>query len=543
MSKNSHKGKKNKKSKTKNTEKTSPPSIPSTTSNMASSSTPAAGSMGNRFGAFSDDIDDSFNDSINQSISDTPRNQGLELLGQLRGQNEEAKKKILSELAQSLGMEHHLKDSSTKKTAAPAAATAAAAAKTPAAGGRDGSNVRKRKGDEDVGGGRPKQQRQLSPTISSSKVENVFLSGISDNVKKNGIIFRKEFSKALPHINITKVGFTRSGSVILFPTAPEDFSRLIKEDWSKHVSLGSNIKASTDKGKKVEYKAVITGVDPDLDDDVLKTEIEERNNLKVTNLVRFCIKGTQTKTYRVQISLENEETQKRVLRNGVFLGYELRRCEQAYEKSRDGSAGNCPSQCYRCQQWNPNHSSGQCSAKQACLWCSEEHSHGGCPLFQKRDKGKAKCANCNEAHPAWTKTCRAFLAASQSSAKPSTAKIVGSSSVSKTELDTKVESAMGAIWEPLVVIIATVVSKAVLDLNEEWKKGKVDRGGLALKATANTVKAIKECGLLDPSRPMEVIGVQQNVWKDVFPQTPFPHSNQAGSAPPGNSNSSSPSTQ
>ena len=102
---------------------------------------------------------------------------------------------------------------------------------------------------------------------------------------------------------------------------------------------------------------------------------------------------------------------------------------------------------------------------------------------------------------------------------------------------------MGAIWEPLVVIIATVVSKAVLDLNEEWKKGKVDRGGLALKTTANTVKAIKDCGLLDPSRPMEVIGVQQNVWKDVFPQTPFPHSNQAGSAPPGNSNSSSPSTQ
>ena len=104
-------------------------------------------------------------------------------------------------------------------------------------------------------------------------------------------------------------------------------------------------------------------------------------------------------------------------------------------------------------------------------------------------------------------------------------------------------SAMGALWETLASVIATVVSKAILDLNAELKKPKVDQGGLAMKVTTNTVKAIKECGLLDPSRPMEVIGVQQNVWKDVFPQAPSPQSNQAGTAPLANSNSSSPSTQ
>ena len=98
---------------------------------------------------------------------------------------------------------------------------------------------------------------------------------------------------------------------------------------------------------------------------------------------------------------------------------------------------------------------------------------------------------------------------------------------------------MGQIWDILAVIIPTVVSKAVLDLNEGLKKAKVDRGGLAMKATANTVKAIKECGLLDPSRPMEVIEVQKSVWKDVFPQAPFPNFNQAVSAPQENTSSQS----
>ena len=94
-----------------------------------------------------------------------------------------------------------------------------------------------------------------------------------------------------------------------------------------------------------------------------------------------------------------------------------------------------------------------------------------------------------------------------------------------------VNIAIGKIWESLAVVISTVVSKAVLDLNEEQKKPKVNRGEMAMKATSNTVKAIKDSGLLHPSRPIEVIGVQKSVWKDVFPQASFPHSNQAGSSP------------
>ena len=87
------------------------------------------------------------------------------------------------------------------------------------------------------------------------------------------------------------------------------------------------------------------------------------------------------------------------------------------------------------------------------------------------------------------------------------------------------------IWSSLARIISTVVSKAILDNNEEQKKPKVDRGGLAMRITNNAVRSIKECGLLHPSSPIEAAGVQEKVWKDVFPQTPFPHSSQAVSTP------------
>ena len=117
----------------------------------------------------------------------------------------------------------------------------------------------------------------------------MFLTGVKSEVRKNGIVFLSEFKKAVPHIEIKKTVFTQSGSVILTPATPEDFSKLMKEDWSKHVSLGTSISASLPKSKKLEHKAVITGVDPDLDDDTLKTELEARNNLKLTSIARLFI--------------------------------------------------------------------------------------------------------------------------------------------------------------------------------------------------------------------------------------------------------------
>ena len=105
------------------------------------------------------------------------------------------------------------------------------------------------------------------------------------------------------------------------------------------------------------------------------------------------------------------------------------------------------------------------------------------------------------------------------------------------DLETEISSAISALWESLAQIISTVVSKAVLDLDAELKRGKgkvEDRGGLVMKTTAHTVRAIKECGLLHPNGTLEVTGVQKSVWKDIFPLVEFPRSSQASSTPHSN---------
>ena len=106
----------------------------------------------------------------------------------------------------------------------------------------------------------------------------------------------------------------------------------------------------------IEHKVVITGVDPELDDDILKEELESRNNLKLTNISRFFHKETKTKIWKVGVVLENEETLKRVLKDGVFLGYTRHKCILPFGRSIDGNAKSTEQtigQCFKCQKWNP----------------------------------------------------------------------------------------------------------------------------------------------------------------------------------------------
>ena len=108
-------------------------------------------------------------------------------------------------------------------------------------------------------------------------------------------------------------------------------------------------------------------------------------------------------------------------------------------------------------------------------------------------------------------------------------KIVGSATVSRAEMEAEIQTAMTGIWQFLAKVVSVVVSRAVLDLDADLKKGKVNKSELALRTAANTAKTINGCGLLPPNRKIEVAGLQQMVWKEIFPQGEFPQSSQASS--------------
>ena len=104
-------------------------------------------------------------------------------------------------------------------------------------------------------------------------------------------------------------------------------------------------------------------------------------------------------------------------------------------------------------------------------------------------------------------------------------------------METRIDTAFGSLLESLTHVLSTVVSKGILDLGAELKKGKgkvENGGGLVMRITSHAVRAINECGLLHPSRTLEVASIKQNVWKELFSQSSFPQSSQASSAPNNN---------
>ena len=131
-----------------------------------------------------------------------------------------------------------------------------------------------------------KRIKQIGKGDGGYKTECVFLSGVNEDLRKNGIKFKKELLKAVSNIKTKEAKLARSGSVMLTPVTPEDVKKLLKEDWTKHSFLGTSTQASLPKHKKIEYKAVILGVDPELEESDIEEELKNSNNITATAVRR-----------------------------------------------------------------------------------------------------------------------------------------------------------------------------------------------------------------------------------------------------------------
>ena len=194
--------------------------------------------------------------------------------------------------------------------------------------------------------------------------------------------------------------------------------------------------------------------------------------------------------------------------------------------------------------------------------CVVDHFHKDCPLFQARDKNGAKCANCKGAHPSWSKSCPQYTEAVQRSTRVSAAKVVSSSSTSKADLDAavaknkadldtakatnraEIDSAMGMLWQCLANVLATAVTRSILDLRAEEKRAaeagtRVSTTELVMRTAASTARAMNECRPLQVSTPIEAAEMQKTVWKSLFPQEEFPTASRASSAPQDNDKTNS----
>ena len=115
------------------------------------------------------------------------------------------------------------------------------------------------------------------------------------------------------------------------------------------------------------------------------------------------------------------------------------------------------------------------------------------------------------------------------------AQIEAATATTRAEID----SAMGVLWQCLASVLATAVTRSILDLRAEERKAaeagtRVSTTELVMRTAAGTARAMNECRPLQVSTPIEAAETQKTVWKSLFPQEEFPTASRASSAPQDN---------
>ena len=103
--------------------------------------------------------------------------------------------------------------------------------------------------------------------------------------------------------------------------------------------------------------------------------------------IRIINKKTGQPTSLVKVTVANASALKKMLANGIRIGYRAYRTELERKVL----------QCYKCQ--GIGHSAFNCPKAQACLKCAGDHTHKECTA------NELKCANCGGAHAACSRKC------------------------------------------------------------------------------------------------------------------------------------------
>ena len=126
-------------------------------------------------------------------------------------------------------------------------------------------------------------------------------------------------------------------------------------------------------------------------------EILQRQELPYRSVKRIHSRQRGAPTRMFRLILKDEETKKKLLRDGINLDMMHYKCIQALEDTKSYPK---VMQCFRCQKIG-DHLAGSCTGEQKCVLCSGPHRKAECTVT----KENFKCANCQGSHAAWSSEC------------------------------------------------------------------------------------------------------------------------------------------
>ena len=338
----------------------------------------------------------------------------------------------------------------------------------------------------------------------------IILEGIDDGLKKHPSRLSEAFLKTKPNVELRSDGLrlTASGDVLVKPKNPKDCNSLLKTDaFPSPCALGNHVKARVPKTQQVTHQVVIKNVDIEVTQEEMDA-ILTRQELPYKSVKRIHSRQRNAATRMFRLILKDEDTKKKLLRDGINLHMMHYKCVLAIEDTK-----SFPKimQCYKCQQIG-DHLAGTCKNDQKCVLCSGPHRKAECTA----SKDNFKCANCHSSHAAWSQECQ-WLQKAVEQKKTLTIAQVASATVTPTML----QQILQEVKENIVLLITEVVSRSICELVYEIHDKSVSKLGLPLKVASITSVAANAANKLKfgpASTPVEKTSVKDKVMDSCFPK-------------------------
>ena len=329
-----------------------------------------------------------------------------------------------------------------------------------------------------------RKQSTTQPNNPEHSTQVVLLDGVHENLKTNPTKFLKALRQIKPNLEIKKVRKTASGSMLIHPKEPKDCNSLLKADaFVPNSILGPNVTARLPKAQTITHQVIIKPLDVEVTEDEVK-EMLDRQELPYVGVKRIFSREKDAPTKMMRLFLKDDGKKKHLLKNGLFLDQMHFKCVPAKEDVEKKLAF----QCWNCQIWN-DHKTFECKNETKCVICAGNHRKTEC----QKQKTEASCSNCKGSHPAWSTDCPAYKAEieKKKSFSNATSESVKTPSLLTETLKPIIHSLLESLKKQIAVVVAEVVSKALLEHIFYEGESRKTNGATYLGATARVNSIVK----------------------------------------------------
>ena len=300
--------------------------------------------------------------------------------------------------------------------------------------------------------------------------------------------------------------------ILVKPKNPKDCNSLLKAGaFPSPCALGSNVKARVPKAQQITHQVVIKNVDVEVTEDEM-IEILNRQSLPFKTVKRIHSRQRNAPTKMFRLVLQEEDTKKRLLRDGINLDQMHYKCINAIEDTK-----SFPKilQCFKCQTIG-DHRAGECNNEQKCVLCSGPHRKADCTAT----KDNFKCANCAGSHAAWSNECPRYQEALNMKKTPTMAQVA-----SATVTPTMLQQVMQQMKESLVQLVIEVVARSICELVYDIHEKTISKLALPLKVGSIAARATHAANKLNfgpASTPIDGTAMKDKVMEKCFPKNSHP---------------------